>query len=293
MPRAGWIPLSILVLLLEPTPGAQDARPVGRAAAGNGHPPVTGGDGEACATCHSEVTSQRELHGPVAAGTCSACHQLVERDGRTTTALAHGARHGDTARLCVACHEEFGERMKNEHLHAPVAAGDCTSCHDPHGSRFRFQLPEEGNRACLACHVDLAEALNQPFRHGPAVASCTICHDPHAAKFPSQLRGSVNRVCLACHLEARVSGTIDDPATLFGAREAQGLAAGPTIRLDPSLRSGHPNRGHPVEGPKDPSARGRPLTCMSCHNPHGTSGRKLLRFGAMGTSSLCIRCHQF
>jgi predicted CXXCH cytochrome family protein len=243
------------------------------------------------------VMAHRVMHGPAAIGACTTCHSVVESNGRREVTLARGARPGNTRQLCVSCHEVVGSRLKSAHLHAPVAGGDCTSCHDPHGSAFRFQLAADGNGACLTCHTDVAETMAQPFRHGPAVASCTMCHDPHASTHRSQLRGSANTVCLACHSETAGESLPSDPASLFGtkavAAHAPLIADAPHIRLDDDLRRGHPTFRHPVEGPADPARKGSPFTCTSCHNPHAAPARTLMRFGATGTSSLCIRCHQY
>ena len=56
--------------------------------------------------------------------------------------------------------------------------------------------------------------------------------------------------------------------------------------------SGHPVTAHPVDARQDPTRKDLTLGCASCHNPHGTAVAKLLRFGATGVSSLCIRCHR-
>jgi predicted CXXCH cytochrome family protein len=260
------------------------------------HPPLQAGDERACVRCHRDVTTHRVMHGPAAAEDCVTCHRPVARGRRLFIGLTHGARADATSRLCVSCHDEIGSRMRDAHVHAPVAAGDCVACHDPHGAAFRFQLAAEGNSACVTCHEDIAQALDQPFAHSPAKASCRICHDAHAGKYPSQLRGPVNAVCLTCHFDRPADGSGNEVATLFGtalAARADLLTAGPRIALDSSRRSGHPNIGHPVEGPTDPGRKGRALTCASCHNPHGASHRTLLRFEASGVSSLCIRCHPF
>ena len=248
-------------------------------------------------SCHAEVTSRPVMHGPAASGACDRCHVTTASNGRPTTfTLANGARRGDTRRLCVACHEEVSSKTAGPHTHAPVASGDCTACHDPHGSPFRYFLAAEGNDACLTCHRDVGEALGQPFQHGPAATSCTVCHDAHAATFPFQLRAPVNTVCLGCHFKAGPDDGLPPREALFGkagARQTLLITGGPRIPLDATRRAGHPSLRHPVEGPTDPAITGRTLTCASCHNPHGAQHRMLLRFGATGVSSLCVRCHQF
>jgi predicted CXXCH cytochrome family protein len=191
-------------------------------------------------------------------------------------------------------------KLKERHVHAPMAAGTCTTCHDPHGSGFAFQLPGEGRDACLTCHEDVAEAMGKKFAHTPAAKTCTVCHDPHGSKHPAQTREPLNQLCLACHHDAPASEpSADDPNAelLFGrtapADERAMTKAGRRIELHQSLTTGHPSASHPVAGPADPADRGKPLTCASCHNPHGAESSKLFRFGALGVSGLCMGCHRF
>jgi predicted CXXCH cytochrome family protein len=261
------------------------------------HPAVKGTSGAACVSCHQDVMSRRVMHGPVAAGDCATCHVVGTAGGRRRITLKSGASGRDTAALCVTCHQEITDRLKQPHRHAPVAAGHCTACHDAHGSPFRFQLPAEGNRACTKCHEDIAQALAQSHVHAPAAASCQICHDPHGTSSPAQLRTAGNAVCLSCHVDVPVDVSAVEGGLMFGRRLADGIerliATGPRILLDGALASGHPTIAHPVAERPDPTARGRTLGCASCHNPHGSAGPKLLRFGATGVSSLCIRCHTF
>ena len=297
MPRPVAMMLLSFAFLTCATAGAQGPRRSAPAVKAQSHPPVVSSGPAACTSCHAPVMAHRVMHGPAATGACTTCHAVVEANGRRVVTLARGARPGNTRQLCVSCHEDVGARLTSAHLHAPVAGGDCTSCHNPHGSAFRFQLAADGNGACLTCHEELAETMAQPFRHGPAVASCTMCHDAHAAPHQSQLRGGANTVCLACHGESGVDGAAVDPKALFGTTAVQAHARlitdAPDIRLDALLRGGHPTARHPVEGATDPARQGRPFTCASCHNPHAAPARKLLRFQATGTSSLCIRCHQY
>ena len=47
---------------------------------------------------------------------------------------------------------------------------------------------------------------------------------------------------------------------------------------------------HPMgEGTLDPTREGQPLTCMSCHNPHGSETAQIMHEDPR--SKLCIRCH--
>jgi len=261
------------------------------------HPPVAGLMKADCGGCHDTVSSHRVMHGPVAAGDCAACHTLDSTPGRRRISIKNAAPTGDTTALCVSCHQDTAERLNQAHRHAPVAAGKCTACHDPHGSEFRYQLADESNRACVRCHADIAQALAQTHPHAPAAAACSICHDAHAATHPAQMKAAANVVCLACHRDNTDGGSVADAGALFAASKADGLdrliATAPHIGLDKTLTAGHPTIGHPVDGRRDPAEPTRTLRCTSCHNPHGSTGAKLLRFGATGVSPLCIRCHRF
>jgi predicted CXXCH cytochrome family protein len=296
MNAAARLMLLITALTAQPLSLAPAPRQAARAAAVGEHPAVAGGRGAACTTCHTEVIGARVVHGPVAAGQCDACHLVTTSGGVRRIALKGSGSGRDTTELCVACHEDIADRLKLQHRHAPVASGTCTVCHDPHGSASRSLLPAEGDRACVRCHQDIADALAQTHVHPPAAASCRICHDPHAGAQPSQLRARSNSVCLACHGNAPADGTAVDTSLLFGRHPDDTVdrlvASGSRIRLDASRVSGHPVTAHPVDARQDPTRKDLTLGCASCHNPHGTAVPKLLRFGATGVSSLCIRCHR-
>jgi predicted CXXCH cytochrome family protein len=274
--------------------------PTERSTSKKDHPPVTAMTGAACTSCHGDILARRVMHGPAASGDCAACHIVASTTGSggvRRIGLKGNASARDTAALCVACHTDTADRLKQPHRHAPVASGNCSACHDPHGSAYRFQLPADGNQTCTKCHEDIAQALAQSHVHGPAVNACVICHDAHAATQPAQLKAAGNSMCIACHVDAAADRAASDPHALFGPARIDGLdaliAKAPRILLDESNTTGHPTRGHPVDARTDPAERGRSLRCASCHNPHGSVGAKLLRFGATGVSSLCIRCHSF
>jgi predicted CXXCH cytochrome family protein len=85
-----------------------------------------------CYTCHDDFReSFKALHGPVAAGFCTECHnphlskneKLLVRTGQP---------------LCLYCHEAT-DVFKNEN-HEGIDDMNCTDCHDPHGGEDRFLL---------------------------------------------------------------------------------------------------------------------------------------------------------
>lgn len=295
--RPSVVVLSCAIASLGVSGGSQSREFAAPAATpSSGHARVVAGDDKACIGCHPDVVNHAVLHGPVAAGACQACHVATQVGAKVTIGLVGGVAPEGTATLCLQCHSDVAERMRMAHVHAPVAAGGCTTCHNPHGSGYRFMLAAAGKAACLGCHTDIAEELSREFPHEPAATSCAICHDPHGSTHAAQTRAGMNTLCLACHYDAPPVASTAGPVVFERVAlpfEAQLASKGRRIGLDATQTRGHPMMRHPVSGPDDPAHRGQPLTCISCHAVHGAPTRAQLRFEAGGVSNLCIKCHQF
>lgn len=111
---------------------------------------------------------------------CGSCH--VEEGGKL--------RRKDQKIACYGCHDDFGKGGKpGIFLHEPVAAGECTSCHDPHAGVAPKQLVLIGNSLCTKCHE------NFHGMHRSAIARGTMTKLP-----PDVLRDGNDLSCLACHL---------------------------------------------------------------------------------------------
>ena len=39
---------------------------------------------------------------------------------------------GANGKVCLGCHVDFEETIKQAFVHTPVKSGDCSDCHDPH-----------------------------------------------------------------------------------------------------------------------------------------------------------------
>ncbi len=157
---------------------------------------------------------------------------------------------------CYACHTDFGaaEEGKTKFLHAPVAAGECTGCHDPHFSaRPKLQKLEKG---CLECHdpVPADGVVHRPV----ADADCKACHGPHVGAAPKQLLRAGNALCLGCHER-------------FHAQHRSAAVKGAATRI-------------PDDFPRDKAE----LACLGCHKPHQSPERRLF---AKNQGALCRTCH--
>lgn len=83
-----------------------------------------------CYMCHEDFsTSYTYLHGPVAGGYCTSCHNphLSEK--------AHLLRFTGSD-LCYHCHRQESV-LKNE-MHSDLEGMDCTDCHNAHGGEDKF-----------------------------------------------------------------------------------------------------------------------------------------------------------
>lgn len=169
-----------------------------------------------CLDCHQakreEIESATVFHealtGPEG---CKSCHRT------------HGSRFPKlldkpVMELCLDCHREpqmrpdgtvvaavGRELSESKYLHGPIREGDCSSCHNPHGSK-NFQLLRES----------YPERFYAPFEIS-TYTLCFRCHDarvfttPRTSTLTSFRNGDVNlhylhvnketkgRTCRACH----------------------------------------------------------------------------------------------
>lgn len=166
---------------------------------------------------------------------------------------------------CLTCHEDHGKSL-GANLHGKLAQGPatCESCHGPgaahaesSGDKAKILGPSAAaakvSAQCLSCHDQREGHRFFPSsRHAAEGVSCASCHGIHAAKPVVQgvlRQGSTTALCLSCHKGMEKS--------LF-------------------TRSRHPLREGKME-------------CTSCHDPHGTPGKTMLK-GA-SANDLCFTCH--
>jgi predicted CXXCH cytochrome family protein len=175
-----------------------------------------------CIGCHNDfgkkLAGLKFPHKPITqAGGCGNCHSAHYSKAKNLLPT-------DEMSTCLGCHDTDtlgNPPLKNikkelagkKYLHGPIQKGECTPCHDPHGSNYFRML--RGNYptdlyapyrdglydACLTCHEK--NLLRYPdttvytkFRNGNRnlhfvhVAdkrkgrTCRLCHEPHASDGP-------------------------------------------------------------------------------------------------------------
>jgi len=171
---------------------------------------------------------------------------------------------------CVGCHDAEGANLhrtahgKAQNPRAPAGAHGCESCHGPGSAhiddpsvpdsirRFSSLKPRDVSETCLTCHSRGSHTQWKGSMHDARNLSCTTCHSVHSPKSEkSQLKTvSIVETCVECH----------------------------KTEVAKLQRLGH----MPVREGK--------MTCMSCHNPHGTTNVRMLRTGNW-VNETCTGCH--
>lgn len=207
-----------------------------------------------CYSCHENKDDKKFVHGPVASGDCTACHDVHQSPYKAQL-------RADGAELCFMCHEK--EKFSGKYEHAPVAMGNCIGCHDPHQSNFRYMLRNSGALLCFTCHdKKLAEGKTV---HGPVTeGDCLACHVPHASPYRKILKNTFPEefylpyqaenfaLCFGCHRPEIAQDQRTDSLTNFR-------------NGDLNLHYLHINK--PDKG----------RSCKTCHEPHAGNQERLIK----------------
>lgn len=97
---------------------------------------------------------------------CAECHPGAPKEYRVP-------RPVDA--LCYGCHDRMDAKKL---VHGPLGSGECTICHDPHGSPYKALAVASPEVLCGTCHDQDSSGEHVRQSRGKG---CTSCHDPHAS----------------------------------------------------------------------------------------------------------------
>lgn len=133
------------------------------------------------------------FHKPYADKQCQKCHKTRGMFGRFSQKAVSISLSpmGDSPgilvvplkELCVRCHANISLVQTMEEklwLHAPVATGKCTICHNPHQAPFPSLLIKAPQELCSGCHSE-GLILKNAVEHNEK-KTCLECHNPHLGK---------------------------------------------------------------------------------------------------------------
>ncbi len=213
-----------------------------------------------CYGCHDKsIFLKKNVHAALMMG-CTTCHNPHSADAQKLLV-------SDMPGLCFGCHDK--KKFEGKTIHPPVMGGMCTSCHNPHSSDNAKLLLSEVPDLCFNCHDKTI--FSKKNVHSPVAGGmCLSCHGPHVTNEVALLMKRPDSVCLDCHSDI--------------AKKKHVIAEG---------------RGHPIGSAskkgkfiKDPARAGKEFYCGSCHNPHSSDAKRLMRYKADSVFELCINCHK-
>jgi DmsE family decaheme c-type cytochrome len=194
--------------------------------------------------------------------------------GASKSALAQEALKKDA--VCTKCHDESETApvlsiYQTKHgLRGDPRTPTCQSCHgasDKHvlgdpavkgraapdivfkKGAFAASSTQAQGEACIGCHKAGKRSHWEGSQHQSRDVACSSCHAVHVKTDPVLAKRTQAEVCFSCHKSERAQS--------------------------------HRNSTHPLDAGK--------MACSDCHNPHGTTGPKLL--SKNNVNDTCYTCH--
>jgi len=177
-----------------------------------------------------------------------------------------------------------------------------------------------GSEVCSACHDEIAKAfernphaaVNRADRHGFTGKACEACHGPgsvHAESVqaadirqPAKLGAAeADRICMECHRNRPTSaGRIESghaqnqiPCTAchsIHAHGPEGLVSRKPKEINAQCAGCHETEMAAFELPFRHRVSEGAMSCVDCHNPHGSFRAGLLEKTSANEPG-CFRCH--
>ena len=183
---------------------------------------------------------------------CTKCHD--ESEARPVLSIyqtRHGVKADERTPACQDCH---GDSLRHVRGDKEGITGSASRAAPDvvFAKGSGVYAPTEAARiadTCLNCHKGGARSHWDGSQHQKQDMSCVNCHQIHVSRDPVLNKATQPEVCFACHKEQRAQM--------------------------------HRISTHPVLAGK--------IGCSDCHNPHGSTGPKLLQKNSINET--CFTCH--
>jgi len=184
---------------------------------------------------------------------CTKCHDENEvKPVLSIYQTKHGVKGDLRTPSCQSCHGESDAHIKNADGKATRPAPDVLfGAKSSSYSSFARSPVDKQSAACMTCHSTALGKRNhwKGSQHESRNVPCASCHEVHAKQDKVLSKQTQPEVCFACHKEQRAQ----------------------------EHRISH----HPIGEGK--------VVCSDCHNPHGSTGPKLLIKN--NVNETCYTCH--
>lgn len=190
--------------------------------------------------------------------------------GATGSSLAaDAAKAVERDKVCTTCHDASWDKpilsiYQTRHgVKGDARTPGCQSCHGTSDGHLKNPgtspdvvfgakskvSSQDKNAVCLTCHKAGKRAHWDGSQHQGQDLACASCHTVHAPSDKVLAKATQPEVCYTCHKTVRAEN--------------------------------HRISTHPILAGK--------VACSDCHNPHGTTGPKLLVKN--GVNATCYTCH--
>jgi len=214
--------------------------------------------------------------------------------------LSHAQSTQVSLKKCLKCHPALEKEMASKGAHAPFKNFECSSCHNPHTSNYKYLVKEEIGKLCKSCHKGKKRAFGKKYGHSPfEEGACLKCHKPHSSKNRKLLLAAGEKLCFTCHAKKEILSkkykhdpvkkgkclTCHSPHTsdhegMLKRGLTQVCASCHSIKTKSAQKS---HNYYPVRDTK----------CTSCHNPHASSHSDLIKESSHKpfAERKCTQCH--
>lgn len=181
---------------------------------------------------------------------CTRCHD--ESESRPVLSIyqtKHGVRADGRAPTCVSCHGASDRHVAGGKGDGTASRPSPDVLFKAKGGAYPPSAAGKQAEACLGCHKDGKRTHWEGSQHQGQDVACSACHNVHVKNDRVLSKLTQPEVCFTCHKTERAQT--------------------------------HRNSTHPLAAGK--------MACSDCHNPHGTTGPKLLAKGSVNET--CYSCH--